>query len=81
MRPIDADAVCEQCRKIGAICTGNDCEIPTMPTLTLLNKFASRILELDELYTKIKIVTGFTAEQLLDMFLAGYTLESPDYSI
>ena len=33
MRPIDADAVCERCRKSGAICTGSGCEIPTMPTL------------------------------------------------
>lgn len=33
MRPIDADAVCERCRKSGAICTGSGCEIPTMPTI------------------------------------------------
>ena len=38
MRPIDADAVCERCRKSGAICTGSDCEIPTMPTLTPPNE-------------------------------------------
>lgn len=36
--------------------------------------------ELDELYTKLQIVTGFTAEQLLEIFAAGYTLEKPDYS-
>ena len=38
MRPIDADAVCERCRASGAICTGKDCEIPTMPTLTPPNE-------------------------------------------
>lgn len=38
MRHIDADAVCERCRKSGAICTGSDCEIPTMPTLTPPNE-------------------------------------------
>ena len=38
MRPIDADAVCEWCRKSGAICTGSDCEIQTMPTLTPPNE-------------------------------------------
>ena len=26
------------------------------------------------------MATGFTAEQLLEMFSAGYTLEKPDYS-
>ena len=41
MRPIDADAVCERCRKSGAICTGSDCEIPTMPTLTPQNEWVS----------------------------------------
>lgn len=44
MRPIDADAVCERCRKSGAICTGSDCEIPTMPTLTQPNEWA-QVLE------------------------------------
>ena len=39
MRHIDADAVCERCRKSGAICTGSDCEIPTMPTLTPPNEW------------------------------------------
>ena len=41
VRPIDADAVCERCRASGAICTGKDCEIPTMPTLTPPNEWAS----------------------------------------
>ena len=41
MRPIDADAVCERCKASGAICTGKDCEIPTMPTLTPQNEWVS----------------------------------------
>lgn len=39
----------------------------------------SRVKELDELYTKLQAVTGFTAERLLELFAAGYTLEKPDY--
>ena len=48
MRPIDADAVCERCRKSGAVCTGSDCEIPTMPTLTPPNE-ALTLAELREM--------------------------------
>ena len=51
-----------------------------IPTLTPQNEWVSRVQELDELYTKLQIVTGFTAEQLLEMFAAGYTLKKPDYS-
>lgn len=51
-----------------------------MPTLTPLNEWVNRVRELDELYTKLQIVTGFTAEQLLEIFAAGYTLKKPDYS-
>ena len=51
-----------------------------MPTLTPPNEWVNRVRELDELYTKLQIVTGFTAEQLLEIFSAGYTLEKPDYS-
>ena len=49
-------------------------------TLTPLNEWVNRVRELDELYTKLQIITGFTVEQLLEMFAAGYTLEKPDYS-
>lgn len=52
----------------------------TAPTLTPPNEWVNRVRELDELYTKLQIVTGFTAEQLLEIFAAGYTLEKPDYS-
>lgn len=51
-----------------------------MPTLTPPNEWMNRVRELDELYTKFQIITGFTAEQLLEMFSAGYVLEKPDYS-
>lgn len=50
------------------------------PTLTPPNEWVSRVRELEELYTKLHAVTGFTAEQLLEMFAAGYTLEKADYS-
>ena len=50
------------------------------PTLTPPNEWVNRVRELDELYTKLQIITGFTVEQLLEMFAAGYTLEKPDYS-
>lgn len=51
-----------------------------LPTLTPPNEWVNRVIELDELYTKLQIITGFTVEQLLEMFAAGYTLEKPDYS-
>lgn len=49
MRMIDADAVCERCRASGAICTGKDCEIPNMPTLTPPNEWVSVEDELPKL--------------------------------
>ena len=51
-----------------------------MPTLTPPNEWVSRVREIEELYTKLHTVTGFTAEQLLEMFAAGYTLEKADHS-
>ena len=48
--------------------------------LTPPNEWVNRARELDELYTKLQIITGFTVEQLLEIFAAGYTLEKPDYS-
>ena len=49
-------------------------------TLPPPNEWVKRMLELDELYTKLQVVTGFTAERLLEMFADGYTLEKPDYA-
>ncbi|WP_300272693.1 hypothetical protein [uncultured Oscillibacter sp.] len=54
--------------------------LDAVPTLTPPNEWVSRLRELDELYTKLHAVTGFTVEQLLEMFAAGYTLEKHDYS-
>lgn len=54
--------------------------IKTAPTLAQPNGWVSRLRELDELYTKLQIVTGFTAEQLLERFASGYVLKKPDYS-
>lgn len=39
--------------------------------------YTERLLELDELYLKIQIVSGYTAEQLLEMFMAGCTIQPP----
>lgn len=39
--------------------------------------YAERLLELDELYLSILKVSGFTVEQLLEMFMDGYTMEPP----
>lgn len=39
---------------------------------------AARLVELDALYTQIIAVSGFSAEQLLEMFMDGYTLKAPD---
>ena len=46
------------------------------PTLTPPNEWVNRVRELDELYTKLQIVTGFTAEQLLEIFAAGSSAKS-----
>ena len=53
---------------------------PLQSTLPPPNEWVKRMLELDELYTKLQVVTGFTAERLLEMFADGYTLEKPDYA-
>ena len=45
-----------------------------------INLICDRLRELDELYTNIQIVSGFTVEQLFEMFKAGYTLQPPKYS-
>ncbi len=43
-----------------------------------LRQIGQRIVELDELYLSLWKVSGFTPEQLLEMFMAGYTLKSPE---
>lgn len=92
VRPIDAShfgEIMEQWKKDCLECDdqhGADViadvilQLDDIPTLTPPNEWVNRVRELDELYTKLQIVTGFTAEQLLEIFAAGYTLEKPDYS-
>lgn len=41
--------------------------------------FISRISELDDLYLSIQKVSGFTVEQLLNMFMAGYEMSAPKH--
>lgn len=45
-----------------------------------LNKYVNQAREFEELYIKLYTATGFTAEKLLEMFVAGYVLQKPDYS-
>lgn len=35
------------------------------------------VQELDRLATEIQVITGFTLEELKNLFAAGYTLEAP----
>lgn len=41
--------------------------------------FISRPAKLEDLYLRIQKVSGFTVEQLLDMFMAGYEMAAPKY--
>ena len=91
VRPIDANAMLNELKPVGfeaehsAVLLSDVSKImrkwvERQPTLTPSNKWVSRVRELEELYTKPHIVTGFTAEQLLEMFAAGYTLKKADHS-
>lgn len=46
-------------------------------TLIHFQRCIDRLLELQELYLSIQSTSGFTVEQLLKMFMAGYTMEPP----
>lgn len=37
-----------------------------------------RLEELDRLYVELQMITGYSVEQLRDMFKAGYILTAPD---
>ena len=50
------------------------------PTLTPPNEWVSRMREIEELFAKLRAVTGCSLEQIIEMFAAGYTLKKPDYS-
>lgn len=44
-----------------------------------ITHLAQRVMKLDSLYLEIQLVSGYTVEQMLDMFLAGYTMNPPQY--
>lgn len=43
----------------------------------LAERLYARMAELDKLYIDLWKASGFRPEQLLEMFMAGYTLKSP----
>lgn len=43
------------------------------------NRYAERLAKLYDLYLSIQKISGFTVEQLLDMFMAGYEMSAPKY--
>lgn len=49
--------------------------------MNIISKYAERLAKLDDLYLSIQKISGFTVEQLLDMFMAGYTLSPPTPSV
>lgn len=42
-----------------------------------ITHLAQRVMKLDSLYLEIQLVSGYTVEQLRDMFAAGYTMSQP----
>lgn len=62
-----------------ALSSGYCCQTAcTNPVIRRVSRVAYRVAELDELYTKIYALTGFTPEELLEKFAAGYTLVPPE---
>lgn len=49
-------------------------KVKLVPTTT---EAWDRIAELDRLATEIQVLTGFTLEELKNLFAAGYTLKAP----
>lgn len=43
-----------------------------------VQSMAKRLVELDELYTKFQMVSEYTPERLLELFMAGYELRPPE---
>lgn len=87
MRMIDADELKNQVRHMPRTVNPNLVQynlvqsiIENMPTLTPPYEWVSRMREIEELYAKLRAVTGCSLEQIIEMFAAGYTLEKPDYS-
>lgn len=48
-----------------------------MDGLKTLQNITERLIELDNIYLEILTTSGYTANQLLEMFRNGYTLEPP----
>lgn len=48
--------------------------------LNAIQSIGQKAVAMEELYLKIRAVSGFTAEELLDLFAKGYVLKSPDFS-
>ena len=72
MRIIDADAVCERCRKSGSICTGKDCEIPSAPTLTPPNEWVSVEERLPEVGQEVLVYWRNTSRKAEHFELTHY---------
>lgn len=47
----------------------------------VLKRLCTRLMELDDLHLEIYKISGYTVEQLKDMFLAGYTLSPPTHLV
>lgn len=43
------------------------------------SRYVERLAKLDDLHLSIQKISGFTVEQLLDMFMAGYEISAPKY--
>ena len=47
--------------------------------MNITSKYAERLAKLDDLHFSIQKISGFTVEQLLNMFMAGYEMSAPKY--
>lgn len=54
-------------------------EINKLLNWSRVTDITKRLAELDRLATEIEIVSGYNLEKILELFLAGYTLEAPNY--
>ena len=47
--------------------------------MNITSKYAERLAKLDDLHFSIQKISGFTVEQLLDMFMAGWEMSAPKH--
>ena len=45
----------------------------------IINNLVKSLIEKDELILKLYSISGYSVEQLCELFAAGYTLEPPKY--